>query len=100
MRFIGRGAEAGRMFCALMNLPQPPTRFAPYNKRLLNAVKLISEETVQMAAQEAVRENGSNKNIAVAVDGTWQNPTDKLVDRPILRITKILKYNTGMDSLP
>ncbi|GFT41792.1 zinc finger BED domain-containing protein 5 [Nephila pilipes] len=32
MRSIGRGAEAGRMFCALMNLPQPPTRFAPYNK--------------------------------------------------------------------
>ncbi|GFT34522.1 uncharacterized protein NPIL_548581 [Nephila pilipes] len=72
MRSIGRGAEAGRMFCALMNLPQPPTRFAPYNKRLLNAVKLVSEETMQKATQEAVLENGSNNNIAVAVDGTWQ----------------------------
>ncbi|GFU11410.1 uncharacterized protein NPIL_323521 [Nephila pilipes] len=49
MRSIGRGAEAGRMFCALMNLPQPPTRFTPYNKRLLNAVKLVSEETMQKA---------------------------------------------------
>ncbi|GFU49749.1 uncharacterized protein NPIL_548821 [Nephila pilipes] len=73
MRSIGRGAEAGRMFCALMNLSQPPTRFSPYNKRPLNAVKLVSEKTMQKATQEAVLENGSNKNIAVAVDGTWQN---------------------------
>ncbi|GFW93624.1 uncharacterized protein TNCV_48271 [Trichonephila clavipes] len=29
MRSIGKGAEAGRMFCGVMNLPQPPTRFAP-----------------------------------------------------------------------
>ncbi|GFY48562.1 uncharacterized protein TNIN_18391 [Trichonephila inaurata madagascariensis] len=29
MRLIGRGAEAGRMFCGIMNLPQPPTRFSP-----------------------------------------------------------------------
>ncbi|GFU37832.1 uncharacterized protein NPIL_457411 [Nephila pilipes] len=72
IRSIGRGAEAGRMFCALMILPQPPTRFAPYNKKLLNAVKLVSEETMQKATQEAVLENGSNNNIAVAVDGTWQ----------------------------
>ncbi|GFT74479.1 uncharacterized protein NPIL_49021, partial [Nephila pilipes] len=71
MRSIGRSAEAGRMFCALLNLPQPPTRFAPYN-RLLNAVKLVSEETMQKATQEAILENGSNNNIAVAVDGTWQ----------------------------
>ncbi|GFT06546.1 uncharacterized protein TNCV_3356641 [Trichonephila clavipes] len=31
MRF-GKGAEAGRMFCGVMNLPQPPTRFSPYGK--------------------------------------------------------------------
>ncbi|GFV16539.1 uncharacterized protein TNCV_2468661 [Trichonephila clavipes] len=30
MRSIGKGAEARRMFCGVMNLPQPPTRFAPY----------------------------------------------------------------------
>ncbi|GFU48401.1 uncharacterized protein NPIL_658851 [Nephila pilipes] len=60
------------MFCALMNLPQPPTRFASYNKILLNAVKLVSEGTMQKATLEAILENGSNDNIAVAVDGTWQ----------------------------
>ncbi|GFT68646.1 uncharacterized protein TNCV_2759191 [Trichonephila clavipes] len=51
MRSIGKGAEAGRMFCGVMNLPQPPTRFS---------------HTV------AICENEGNKNIAVAVDGTWQ----------------------------
>ncbi|GFW63501.1 uncharacterized protein TNCV_401671 [Trichonephila clavipes] len=30
MRSIGKGAEAGRMFCDVMNLLQPPTRFSPY----------------------------------------------------------------------
>ncbi|GFW25651.1 uncharacterized protein TNCV_1309121 [Trichonephila clavipes] len=30
MRSIGKGAEAGRVFCGVMNLPQPPTRFSPY----------------------------------------------------------------------
>ncbi|GFY27794.1 uncharacterized protein TNCV_242592 [Trichonephila clavipes] len=30
MRSIGKGAEAGKMFCGLMNLPQPPIRFSPY----------------------------------------------------------------------
>ncbi|GBO39727.1 hypothetical protein AVEN_209200-1 [Araneus ventricosus] len=31
LRSIGKGAEAGRMFCAVMNLPQPPPRFQNYN---------------------------------------------------------------------
>ncbi|GFU16520.1 hypothetical protein NPIL_628731 [Nephila pilipes] len=38
---IGRG---GRMFGVVMNLPKPLTRIAPYNKTLLNAVKLVFEE--------------------------------------------------------
>ncbi|GFT32879.1 hypothetical protein NPIL_488621 [Nephila pilipes] len=45
MRSIGRGAEAGRMLYAFMNLSQPPTRLALYDKRLINIVKLVSEET-------------------------------------------------------
>ncbi|GFU98693.1 uncharacterized protein TNCV_4680301 [Trichonephila clavipes] len=48
MRSIGKGAEAGRMFCGVMNLPQPPTRFAPYGKRILNAAKLVYEDSIQM----------------------------------------------------
>ncbi|GFY35752.1 uncharacterized protein TNCV_4841281 [Trichonephila clavipes] len=55
-----------------MNLPQPPTRFSPYGKRILNAAKLVYEDSIQNAAKEAICENEGNKNIAVAVDGTWQ----------------------------
>ncbi|GFU88226.1 uncharacterized protein TNCV_846191 [Trichonephila clavipes] len=72
MRSIGKGSEAGRMFCGVMNLPQPPTRFSPYGKRILNAAKLVYEDSIQNAAKEAICENEGNKNIAVAVDGTWQ----------------------------
>ncbi|GFX80558.1 uncharacterized protein TNCV_3929661 [Trichonephila clavipes] len=72
MRSIGKGAEAGRMFCGVMNLPQPPTKFSPYGKRILNAAKLVYEDSIQNAAKEAICENEGNKNIAVAVDGTWQ----------------------------
>ncbi|GFX71216.1 uncharacterized protein TNCV_3409861 [Trichonephila clavipes] len=69
---LEKGAEAGRMFCGVMNLPQPPTRFSPYGKRILNAAKLVYEDSIQNAAKEAICENEGNKNIAVAVDGTWQ----------------------------
>ncbi|GFV19930.1 hypothetical protein TNCV_2342871 [Trichonephila clavipes] len=30
-----------------MNLPQPPTRFSPYGKRILNAAKLVYEDSIQ-----------------------------------------------------
>ncbi|GBN79115.1 hypothetical protein AVEN_32907-1 [Araneus ventricosus] len=72
LRSIGKGAEAGRMFCAVMNLPQPPTRFQEYNKRLLNATRAVCESTMQTAAKEAIVENNSDNNIAMTVDGTWQ----------------------------
>ncbi|GFU31920.1 uncharacterized protein TNCV_1111701 [Trichonephila clavipes] len=57
MRSIGKGSEAGRMFCGVMNLPQPPTRFSPYGKRILNAAKLVYEDSIQNAAKEAICEN-------------------------------------------
>ncbi|GFX73789.1 uncharacterized protein TNCV_4291051 [Trichonephila clavipes] len=72
MRSIAKGAEAGRMFCGVMNLPQPPTRFSPYGKRILNAAKLAYDNSIQNATKKAICENEGNKNIAVAVDGTWQ----------------------------
>ncbi|GFV72338.1 uncharacterized protein TNCV_638001 [Trichonephila clavipes] len=61
MRSIGKGAEAGKMFCGVMNLPQPPTRVSPYGKRILNAAKLVYEDSIQNAAKEAICENVGNK---------------------------------------
>ncbi|GFY48762.1 uncharacterized protein TNIN_291921 [Trichonephila inaurata madagascariensis] len=71
MRSIGRGAEAGRIFCGIMNFLQPPTRFLPYDKRSLNAAKLVYEGgSIQNAAKETICGNEGNKNVAVAVYGT------------------------------
>lgn len=72
MRSIGKGAEAARMFCGVMNLPPPPTKFTKYNKEILKAAKETCEDCMAEAVIEAVEENDGKKDIAVAVDGTWQ----------------------------
>ncbi|GFV74207.1 uncharacterized protein TNCV_4889901 [Trichonephila clavipes] len=59
MRSIGKGA--GRMFCGVMNLSQPPTRFFLYGKRILIAAKLVYEKSIQNAAKEAIFENEGGK---------------------------------------
>ncbi|GFY03748.1 uncharacterized protein TNCV_4550851 [Trichonephila clavipes] len=95
MLLIGKGAEAGRMFCGIMNLPQPPRKFSPYGKRILNAANLVYEDSIQNAAKEAICENKGNKNIAVAVDGAWQKcgytPLSGVVT--VTRIDKDCKRN-------
>ncbi|GFX49689.1 uncharacterized protein TNCV_1637271 [Trichonephila clavipes] len=72
MRCIGKGAEAARMFCGIMNLPPPPTKFSKYNKMLLGATKDVCDATMKDAVKETVQENQNNRDIPVAVDGTWQ----------------------------
>ncbi|GFW41008.1 uncharacterized protein TNCV_414171 [Trichonephila clavipes] len=64
MRCIGKGSESARMFCGIMNLPQPPTKFSKYNHILLQATR--------EAVREAVDENDGKRDLAVAVDGSWQ----------------------------
>lgn len=43
-----------------MNLPSPPTRFDNHMEMLGSAV------------EEAVYEHGSERDTAIAIDGTWQ----------------------------
>ncbi|GFY39442.1 uncharacterized protein TNIN_33541 [Trichonephila inaurata madagascariensis] len=69
MRCIGKGAESARMFCGIMDLPPPPTKFSKYNKILLQATKETCEDSMAEAVREAVDENDGKKDIAVAVDG-------------------------------
>ncbi|GFS49536.1 uncharacterized protein TNCV_2968301 [Trichonephila clavipes] len=54
MRSIGIGAEAGRMFCGIMNLSQLPTRFSLYDKQILKASKLVYEDFIQNAAKKTI----------------------------------------------
>ncbi|GFY18937.1 uncharacterized protein TNCV_3876251 [Trichonephila clavipes] len=69
MRCIGKGAEAARMFCGIMNLPPLPTKFSKYNKMMLGASKDVCDATMKDAVEEAVQENQNIRDILVAVDG-------------------------------
>ncbi|GFX92267.1 uncharacterized protein TNCV_1111941 [Trichonephila clavipes] len=72
MRCIGKGAEFARMFCGIMNLPPPPTKFSKYNHILLQATRETCEHSMAEAVREAVDENDGKRDLAVAVDGSWQ----------------------------
>ncbi|GFU11406.1 uncharacterized protein NPIL_323501 [Nephila pilipes] len=62
-------AESEVMFCGIMNLPPPPTKC---NNILLQTAKETCEESMAEAVHEAVEENDGGRDIAVAVDGSWQ----------------------------
>ncbi|GFT75644.1 uncharacterized protein NPIL_99571 [Nephila pilipes] len=72
MRCIGKGAESAVMFCGIMNLPPPPTKFTKFNNILLQAARETCEESMAEAVHDAVEENEGGRDIAVAVDGSWQ----------------------------
>ncbi|GFX01687.1 uncharacterized protein TNCV_4279671 [Trichonephila clavipes] len=72
MRCIGKGAESTRMFCGIMNLPPPPTKFSKYNHILLQATRETCEHSMVEAVREAADENDRKRDLAVAVDGSWQ----------------------------
>ncbi|GFT49066.1 uncharacterized protein NPIL_495991 [Nephila pilipes] len=69
MRCIVKGAESAVMFCGIMNLPPPPTKF---NNNLLQVARETCEDSMAEAVHEAVEENEGGRDIAVAVDGSWQ----------------------------
>ncbi|CAN8010917.1 unnamed protein product [Ixodes pacificus] len=72
LRCIGKGAAAGGTLCAMLNLPKPPTKFSRYNAELLAHVSAVTEESMKRAAKEAVALNEGDKDIAIALDGSWQ----------------------------
>lgn len=71
MRCIGKGLEAAKTLCAVLDLPPPPAIFQNYSSMLNRAIKEISTASMMNAAKETVEINGST-DIAVAVDGPWQ----------------------------
>ncbi|GFS99596.1 uncharacterized protein NPIL_305081 [Nephila pilipes] len=72
MRYIGKRAESAVMFCGIMNLPPSPTKFTKFNNILLQAARETCEESMAEAVHGAVEENDGGRDIAVAVDGSWQ----------------------------
>lgn len=87
LRCIGKGQTAGQTLCGILNLPQPPTKFAQYNSVLLENCKDIAIDSMTKAVEEAVEENkiiteedkrtrpevyADPRNISAGFDGTWQ----------------------------
>ncbi|GFT58258.1 uncharacterized protein TNCV_2117901 [Trichonephila clavipes] len=72
MRCIGIGKSAAQIFCALMNLPPPPAKFERLYTPIFKALETVSSRSMVNSVNEAVIENEHNKNIAIALDGTWQ----------------------------
>lgn len=71
-RCIGKGEEAAKTVCAIMNLPQPPA-FKYYNKRICKAVKEVCVESFKEAVEESVVANNFDRDsLCVSLDGTWQ----------------------------
>lgn len=71
-RAIGKGCEAAKTFCGVMNLPQPPHKFIPYNEVLGSATEDVCFKSMKDAVEEAVVINEGNRDLPVAIDGTWQ----------------------------
>ncbi|GFU68769.1 uncharacterized protein TNCV_4400471 [Trichonephila clavipes] len=72
MRCIGIGKSEAQIFCALMNLPPPPAKFERLYTPIFKALETVSSRSMVNSVNEADIENEHNKNIAIALDGTWQ----------------------------
>lgn len=75
LRCIGKGPEAGKLFCGLMNLPQPSTSVNKYTNIVRDAAHEVAEESMKKATEEAIEENNEEEipsDIPIAFDGSWQ----------------------------
>jgi hypothetical protein len=74
LRQNGKGRDAGKVLCAVLNIPQPRTSLSIYNKTIRSGLADVSESFLMQAAREAVAENedGNPSYITACFDGTWQ----------------------------
>lgn len=72
MRCVGVGLAGSQTFCALMNLPPPPTKFVSHTKVLKDILQEVAVVSMKKATEETIQENSGDKDIAAAFDGTWQ----------------------------
>lgn len=71
LRSVGLGEETGEMLAGLMNFSKP-SKFAFYNKVLLDSTKRVCVESMKNSVENAVRENDGSRDLAAAHDGSWQ----------------------------
>lgn len=70
-RCIGKGEEAARNFCGLMNLPSPPD-FKRYSDVMLEAIKEVAYDSMKNAVEDCVEQNDGQRDITAIFDGSWQ----------------------------
>jgi hypothetical protein len=73
LRYIDK-TDAGKMLCAVLNIPQPPTGFSIYSKTAGSAVADVSVSFMVQAAREAAAENekDDSSHITACFDGSCQ----------------------------
>lgn len=72
LRVIGKGYTSARSLCGIMNLPAPPTKFHKHEALLGKKAEVLCNKSMKAAVEEAVLENEGERDISVAVDGSWQ----------------------------
>lgn len=75
LRCIGKGPEAGKMFCGIMNLPRPSTNVSKYTTAVRDSLHTVAQASMKNATLEAIEENSEATiptDLPIAFDGTWQ----------------------------
>lgn len=74
LRSIGKGMEAGKLLCALLDIPNPPAKFMTYNNIIGTAVAEVCNISMKEAAEEALNESDDSESgdICACFDGSWQ----------------------------
>lgn len=72
LRSVGKCQKAAETLCGVLNLPRPPTHFQSYVDRLGTTLEDVCFDGMKDAVEEAVSINDGNRDLAVALDGTWQ----------------------------
>lgn len=72
LRYIGKGAEGGKLLCAILNLPRPNAALTRYTRLVKESVFEVAEMSMNKATEEAVEQNGGSKELTVVYDGKWQ----------------------------
>lgn len=79
MRCIGKGPEASKVLCGMMNFSPPCTYITKYTNLVRDSLATVTDICMKNATLEAVDENRDDEDhnkiptdIPIAFDGTWQ----------------------------
>lgn len=104
MRCLGKGQQAARVFCSLMDLPPPARKFHTYNKVLCESLEAVAQGSMLNAAKET-KEMEESADTTVVIDGSWQKrgfsslhgvvTATSLLSGKVLDVQTYSKYCTG-----